>query len=105
MNKIKIGIVGYGNIGRGVEQSIKRNDDMELTAVFTRRDPATVSIQTESAAVKHFDEMVSMKDEIDVTVLIPTQRFLNILLLWIMLQKKEIKSVLFLSAGILECFL
>ena len=62
MNKIKIGIVGYGNIGRGVEQSIKRNDDMELTAVFTRRDPATVSIQTESAAVKHFDEMVSMKD-------------------------------------------
>lgn len=69
MNKIKIGIVGYGNIGRGVEQSIKRNDDMELTAVFTRRDPATVSIQTESAAVKHFDEMVSMKDEIDVMIL------------------------------------
>ena len=69
MNKIKIGIVGYGNIGRGEEQSIKRNDDMELTAVFTRRDPATVSIQTESAAVKHFDEMVSMKDEIDVMIL------------------------------------
>ena len=44
MNKIKIGIVGYGNIGRGVEQSIKRNDDMELTAVFTRRDPATVRL-------------------------------------------------------------
>lgn len=69
MNKIKIGIVGYGNIGRGVEQSIKRNDDMELAAVFTRRDPATVSIQTESAAVKHFDEMASMKDEIDVMIL------------------------------------
>ena len=69
MNKIKIGIVGYGNIGRGVEQSIKRNDDMELAAVFTRRDPATVSIQTDSAAVKHFDEMASMKDEIDVMIL------------------------------------
>ena len=69
MNKIKIGIVGYGNIGRGVEQSIKRNDDMELAAVFTRRDPATVSIQTERAAVKHFDEMASMKDEIDVMIL------------------------------------
>ena len=69
MNKIKIGIVGYGNIGRGVEQSIKRNDDIELAAVFTRRDPATVSIQTESAAVKHFDEMASMKDEIDVMIL------------------------------------
>ena len=39
MGKIRIGIVGYGNIGRGVEQSIKRNDDMELKAVFTRRDP------------------------------------------------------------------
>ena len=42
---------------------------MELAAVFTRRDPATVSIQTESAAVKHFDEMASMKDEIDVMIL------------------------------------
>lgn len=38
MGKIRIGIVGYGNIGRGVEQSIKRNDDMELKAVFTRKD-------------------------------------------------------------------
>ena len=69
MNKIKIGIVGYGNIGRGVEQAIKRNDDMELAAVFTRRDPATVSIQTEGAAVKHFDDMVSMKGEVDVMIL------------------------------------
>ena len=69
MNKIKIGIVGYGNIGRGVEQAIKRNDDMELAAVFTRRDPSTVSIQTEGAAVKHFDDMVSMKGEIDVMIL------------------------------------
>ena len=69
MGKIRIGIVGYGNIGRGVEQSIKRNDDMELAAVFTRRDPATVSIQTEGAAVKHFDDMVSMKGEVDVMIL------------------------------------
>lgn len=69
MNKIKIGIVGYGNIGRGVEQAIKRNDDMELVAVFTRRDPSTVSIQTEGAAVKHFDDMVSMKGEVDVMIL------------------------------------
>ena len=69
MDKIKIGIVGYGNIGRGVEQAIKRNDDMELAAVFTRRDPATVSIQTEGAAVKHFDDMVSMKGKVDVMIL------------------------------------
>ena len=69
MEKIRIGIVGYGNIGRGVEQSIKRNDDMELKAVFTRRDPASVKIQTEGAEVKHFDDMEAMKDEIDVMIL------------------------------------
>ena len=69
MGKIRIGIVGYGNIGRGVEQTIKRNDDMELKAVFTRRDPASVKIQTEGAEVKHFDDMEAMKDEIDVMIL------------------------------------
>ena len=69
MGKIRTGIVGYGNIGRGVEQSIKRNDDMELKAVFTRRDPASVKIQTEGAEVKHFDDMEAMKDDIDVMIL------------------------------------
>lgn len=69
MEKIRIGIVGYGNIGRGVEQAIARNDDMELKAVFTRRDPKTVSIKTEGVEVKHFDDMVSMKEDIDVMVL------------------------------------
>ena len=69
MVKIRIGIVGYGNIGRGVEQAIARNDDMELKAVFTRRDPKTVSIKTEGVEVKHFDDMVSMKEDIDVIVL------------------------------------
>lgn len=69
MGKIRIGIVGYGNIGRGVEQAIARNEDMELKAVFTRRDPADVSIKTEGAAVKRFDDMISMKDEIDVMAL------------------------------------
>lgn len=69
MNKIRIGIVGYGNIGRGVELAVTRNADMELKAVFTRRDPASVSIRTEGAVVKHMDDMLSMKDEIDVMVL------------------------------------
>ncbi len=69
MEKIRIGIVGYGNIGRGVEQAIARNDDMELKAVFTRRDPSAVCIKTENASVKHMDDMLSMKDEIDVMVL------------------------------------
>ena len=69
MEKIRIGIVGYGNIGKGVEQAIARNDDMELKAVFTRRDPSTVIINTAGAEVKHFDDMLSMKDEIDVMML------------------------------------
>lgn len=69
MDKIKIGIVGYGNIGRGVEQAIKRNEDMELAAVFTRRDPASVKVATEGAKVVHMDDMLSMKGDVDVMVL------------------------------------
>ncbi len=69
MEKIRIGIVGYGNIGRGVELAVARNEDMELKAVFTRRDPSSVKIHTEGAAVKHMDDMLSMKDEIDVMML------------------------------------
>ena len=68
-SKIRIGIVGYGNIGRGVEQAIKRNEDMELAAVFTRRDPASVKVATEGAKVVHMDDMLSMKGDVDVMVL------------------------------------
>ena len=66
---IRIGILGYGNLGKGVECAIKHNPDMELKAVFTRRDPASVKIQTEGAEVKHFDDMEAMKDDIDVMIL------------------------------------
>ena len=45
---IRIGIMGYGNLGRGVECALKHNPDMKLTAVFTRRDPETVKILTEA---------------------------------------------------------
>ena len=66
---IKVGILGYGNLGRGVECAIKQNPDMELVAVFTRRAPETVSILTEGAKVYHVDDAVSMKDQIDVMIL------------------------------------
>ena len=69
MSKIRIGIVGYGNIGKGVELAIARNEDMELKAVFTRRDPASVSVQTAGVKVVHMDDMLSMKDDIDVMML------------------------------------
>ena len=66
---IRIGILGYGNLGRGVECAIMQNPDMELVAVFTRRSPETVSIYTKTAAVCHVDELESWKDKIDVMIL------------------------------------
>ena len=69
MSKIRIGIVGYGNVGRGVEQAINQNDDMELAAVFTRRAPETVTIKTAGVPVVHMDDMVSKKDDVDVMIL------------------------------------
>lgn len=66
---IRIGIYGYGNLGRGVESAIKQNPDMTLAAVFTRRDPATLKIQTEGIPVLHVDDAPSMVDKIDVMVL------------------------------------
>lgn len=66
---IRVGIYGYGNLGRGVECAIKQNEDMELVAVFTRRKPETVSILTKSATVASASEVASWKDKIDVMIL------------------------------------
>lgn len=66
---IRIGILGYGNLGRGVECAIRQNEDMQLKVVFTRRDPASVSILTEGAAVCHADDAPDWKDKIDVLIL------------------------------------
>ena len=66
---IRIGIMGYGNLGRGIECAIRQNPDLELAAVFTRRAPETVKILTEGVAIYHADEAVAHKDEIDVLIL------------------------------------
>ncbi len=66
---IRIGIYGYGNLGRGVEASIRQNPDMELVAVVTRRDPSQVKIQTETAKVVSINDVESLKDKIDVMIL------------------------------------
>lgn len=66
---IKIGIYGYGNLGRGVENAIKQNADLELVAVFTRRDPSTVKIQTEGVPVYYSNEVNDMVGKIDVMIL------------------------------------
>ena len=66
---IRIGIMGYGNLGRGIECAIRQNPDMELVAVFTRRPPESVKILTPGVKVYHADEAVAKKDEIDVLIL------------------------------------
>ena len=66
---IRVGIVGYGNIGRGVELSLERNEDMKLVAVVTRRNPETVKVLTEGVKTVHMDDILSLKDEVDVMIL------------------------------------
>ncbi len=66
---IRIGIMGYGNLGRGIECAIKQNPDMELKAVFTRRDPETIQILTDNVPVYRAADAINRKDEIDVLIL------------------------------------
>ena len=66
---MRIGILGYGNLGRGVEYAVKENADMELVAVFTRRNPSTVKIQTPNVPVISADDAENWKDKIDVMIL------------------------------------
>lgn len=66
---IRIGILGYGNLGRGVECAIKQNSDMELVAVFTRRQPQDLNILTKEAKILNVAEIEKFTDEIDVLIL------------------------------------
>ena len=67
--RIRIGIFGYGNLGRGVECAIRQNNDMELVAVFTRRDPATVRLISTDVPVYRTEKAFEMTNEIDVMIL------------------------------------
>ncbi|MER2081412.1 MAG: diaminopimelate dehydrogenase [Ruminococcus sp.] len=67
--KMKVGILGYGNLGRGVEAAVRKNEDMELAAVYTRRDPATLTIKTEGVAVKSTVDLDTGKEDIDVLII------------------------------------
>lgn len=69
MNSIKIGITGYGNLGRGVEKAVSICDDMELVGIFTRRDPGSIEPQTPGVKAYSMDQLESMKDQIDVMLL------------------------------------
>ena len=59
---MRLGILGYGNLGKGIECAVRQNADVELKAVFTRRDPATVKIQTAGVPVYHVDEVEAHKE-------------------------------------------
>ena len=66
---IRVAILGYGNLGRGMECAVKQNDDMELVAVFTRRNPEDVKILTETATVCNVADVEDWKDKIDVMII------------------------------------
>ena len=66
---IRVGIMGYGNLGRGVESAIKQNPDMELAAVFTRRDPKKMTIRTEGAKIFSIEDANEGKGDVDVMII------------------------------------
>lgn len=66
---MKIGIYGYGNLGRGVENAITKNPDMQLSAVFTRRDPHSLKINTENVPVVSANDITDWKDKLDVLII------------------------------------
>ena len=66
---IRVGILGYGNLGRGVEKAVTANPDEDLVGVFTRRDPKNVSIASDSVKVYSADALEKMTEEIDVLVI------------------------------------
>lgn len=67
--QIKIGIVGYGNLGKGAADAVKQQNDMELAAVFTRRDPQSLNVGDSNVNVLHVDDAKQYQDEIDVMIL------------------------------------
>lgn len=69
MSKIRIGIAGYGNLGKGVELAIRQNDDMELAGIFTRRDPSTLKPLTQGVPVFGMNDVKSKENDIDVMII------------------------------------
>lgn len=69
MKKIKIGICGYGNLGKGVELALNNNEDMELVAIFTRRSPQDIKPIYKNTKIYSIDEVNKYKDKIDVMIM------------------------------------
>lgn len=69
MQKIRIGIAGYGNLGKSAELGIRQNEDMELVGIFTRRNPSSIKVATQGVKAYPIDEAKNMTDKIDVMIL------------------------------------
>ena len=69
MGAIRLGILGYGNLGKGVELAVRQNDDIELVAVYSRRNPSSVKIATEGVPVKSAETLESGEEPLDVLVI------------------------------------
>ena len=69
MGKVRVGILGYGNLGKGVELAVRQNDDIELAAVYSRREPSSVKVATEGVAVKPAEALEGGEEPLDVLVL------------------------------------
>lgn len=69
MSKIRIGIVGYGNLGKGTELAIRSNSDMELCAVFSKRNPSSLKLANDEIPVYSYDSLAAHTHELDVLIL------------------------------------
>ena len=69
MSTVRLGILGYGNLGKGVELAVRQNDDIDLVAVYSRRDPASVKIATEGVPVKSAEALESGEEPLDVLII------------------------------------
>lgn len=66
---MRVGIIGYGNLGRGVESALHHSEDMELAAVFTRRDPGSIILKEKDVPVLPYSALAQMTEKIDVMIL------------------------------------
>ena len=66
---MRLGILGYGNLGKGVEFAVEQNNDIELKAIFTRRNPETLNVRNKNAEVVNVSDIENWKDKIDVLIL------------------------------------
>ena len=87
---MRVGIVGYGNLGRGVEAAVRQNEDMELVGVFTGRNPEEIKLETDNVRVYSVNELENFQNGIDVVVLCGG----SLMLLTVLIHMQRYRSIL-----------